>query len=261
MNLVGELLNQTHGPTYTYNIRLDEDGGDDRTATFYGNVTEQISIACAKIAQDPILSKAPAVNAIGFSQGGQFMRAYVETCNSPPVKNLVTFGSPHNGISDFNNCEQSWSTLVCIAWDGILKTQTWTHWVQSHLVPAQYYKDPEKIDEYLEYSNWLANVNNERPVKNETYKKNLANLDSFWMYQFSEDTVVVPPESTWFDSVVGTGEDRIVQKLKDQDIYLEDWIGLRELDEKGALVYKVAEGPHMSVTDELLKDVFEMMYD
>ena len=133
--------------------------------------------------------------------------------------------------------------------------------MQSHLVPAQYYKDPEKIDEYLEYSDWLANVNNERPVKNETYKKNLANLDTFWMYQFSEDAVVVPPESTWFDSVVGTGEDRIVNKLKDQDIYLEDWIGLRELDEKGALVYKMAEGPHMSVTDELLKDVFKIMYD
>lgn len=35
---------------------------------------------------------------IGFSQGGLFLRAYAERCNDPPLKTLVTFGSPHNGM-------------------------------------------------------------------------------------------------------------------------------------------------------------------
>lgn len=36
-------------------------------------------------------------DAIGYSQGGIFLRSYIEKCNDPPVKRLITFGSPHNG--------------------------------------------------------------------------------------------------------------------------------------------------------------------
>ena len=261
MNSIAAYLNASIGPTYTYNVRLDPDPSSDRSATFFGNITEQVSTACALIAAEPILSSAPMVNAIGFSQGGQFMRAYVEKCNKPPVMNLVTFGSQHNGISDFQNCDQSsLNPLICAAWDGILKSQTWTTFVQSRLVPAQYYRDPEDLENYLEYSNWLADVNNEREVKNGTYKANLGRLRKFWMYMFSEDTTVVPKESAWFDDVVGKGEEAVITKLRDRDLFKEDWIGLKRLDEKGALEFKVAEGGHMRITDELLDDVFKMMY-
>lgn len=44
---------------------------------------------------DPAL--ANGFNAVGFSQGGQFLRAYVERYNDPPVHNLVTFGGQHMG--------------------------------------------------------------------------------------------------------------------------------------------------------------------
>jgi palmitoyl-protein thioesterase len=37
-------------------------------------------------------------DAMGFSQGGQFLRGFVERCNHPPVRNLITWGSQHNGI-------------------------------------------------------------------------------------------------------------------------------------------------------------------
>ena len=261
MNSIATYLNATSGPTYTYNVRLDNDPASDRSATFLGNLTEQISIACSAIASEPILSSAPAINAIGFSQGGQFMRAYVEKCNHPPVRNLVTFGSQHNGISDFQNCDKSnLNPLVCAAWDGLLKSQTWSTFVQSRLVPAQYYRDPEDLENYLEYSNWLADVNNERGVKNGTYKANLAGLRKFWMYLFSEDATVVPKESAWFDDVIGTGEEAVITKLRDRELYKEDWIGLKKLDEKGALEFRIAEGGHMRITDDLLHDVFEMMY-
>ena len=263
INLVGALLNDTIGPTYTYNIRLAEDGHDDQSATFFGNVTEQIAQVCSSIAADPVLNTSSVANAIGFSQGGQFMRAYVETCNKPPVKNLVTFGSQHNGITQFNNCEDSGvGPIICGVWESLLETQTWTGYVQSKLVPAQYYRSLEDMENYLSYSNWLADVNNEREAKNETYKKNLKGLEKFWMYIFTEDTVVVPPESAWFDDVVGTagGEERNVTKLRERKLYQEDWLGLKALDEKGALEFKTAEGGHMQITNELLVDVFEMMY-
>ena len=190
------------------------------------------------------------------------MRAYAERCNDPPVKNLVTFGSQHNGISDFENCnENSWNEFACQAWDGVLKSQTWSSLVQSRLVPAQYFRDPgQDLEDYLAYSNFLADVNNERAVKNATYKENLRGLDRFVMYMFSEDVTVVPKESAHFDDVVGTGEEAKITKLKDRQLYKEDWLGLRDLDEKGRLEFRVAEGGHMQITDELLRAVFEIMY-
>ena len=43
-----------------------------------GNLTEQLAQVCSDLASHPILSPAPAVNALGFSQGGQFLRGFVE---------------------------------------------------------------------------------------------------------------------------------------------------------------------------------------
>ncbi|KAL9131602.1 MAG: hypothetical protein Q9217_000490 [Psora testacea] len=258
---IGDFLNKTIGPTYTYNIRLDEDPSADQSATFFGNLTDEVQTVCTKLAQEPILSKAKGINAIGFSQGGQFMRAYVERCNDPPVKNLVTFGSQHNGITDFQNCnENSWNPLVCAAWDSILKSQTWTNFVQSRLVPAQYFRDPEDMENYLTHSNFLADVNNERDRKNVTYKENMKKLERFVMYMFSDDTTVVPKETAYFDEVIGTGDEAKITKLKDREIYKEDWLGLKDLDQSGRLEFRVAEGGHMQISDELLRDVIEIMY-
>ena len=257
---IGTFLNESIGPTYTYNIRIDEDPSADRKATFLGNLTGHISSVCETLSSDPLLNST-SVNAIGFSQGGLFLRGLVETCDSINVKNLVTFGSPHNGISQFQSCSDSGiGTLLCAAFEGLLESATWTDWVQGNLVPAQYFRDNDDLDSYLESSNWLADINNEREVKSKQYKQNLASVDRFWMYKFSEDTVVVKPESEWFDEVFKKDDNETVVKLRERPIYKEDWIGLKTLDSKGALEFKTAEGQHMNITSELLFDVFQTMY-
>lgn len=251
--MVGELLNKTIGPTYTYYIRVDDDSGDDRTDTWWGNVTTQIEKVCEDIAEHPILSRAPVVNGIGFSQGGQFLRAYIERCNSPPVANFITFGSQHNGISEFQDCQpDQW---VCNTWESFLKNFPWTTFAQSTLVPAQYYRDPTDLDNYLENSNFLADVNNERELKNETYKENIKKLEKFVMYMFENDTVVVPKQSALFADV-DTEKDEVI-KLQDRALYKEDWLGLKWLDERGRLEFKSTPGKHMQVDDELLSYVFK----
>ncbi|KAL9600066.1 MAG: hypothetical protein Q9219_003436 [cf. Caloplaca sp. 3 TL-2023] len=249
---IGSLANDTNPGTYTYYIRLDDDPSADRTATFLGNVTEQVSKVCRDLATHPILSRAPAINALGFSQGGQFLRAYVQRCNNPPVRTLVTFGSQHNGISEFQNCgENDW---VCRSWDGYLKRNTWSHFVQSRLVPAQYFRDPDDLEGYLDSSNFLADINNERAVKNETYKTNLMRLRRFVMFMFEADTTVVPKESAYFAEYNKTSDE--VTRLQDRRLYKEDWLGLKRLDEKGRLEFKVAEGRHMQLSEELLRETF-----
>ena len=253
---IGELLNNTIGNTTTYYIRLDDDASADRTATFYGNVTLQIQKICDDLASHPILSKAPAINALGFSQGGQFLRAYVERCNNPRVENLVTFGSQHNGISEFQECAAN--DWLCQTWRGVLKGNAWGSFSQSRLVPAQYYRDPEDLENYLEFSNFLADINNERKVKNDTYKINMQKLGKFTTFMFADDKTVVPKESAFFSEVNTTSEE--VTKLQERAIYQEDWIGLRFLDEKKRLEFRIAEGGHMQLSDNILTDTFDRYF-
>jgi palmitoyl-protein thioesterase len=261
INDVVKLAQEVHPSTFVYPIRLDADPSNDRRASFFGNVTEQVEQVCADIAEHPILSKAAAIDALGFSQGGVFLRAYVQRCNKPPVRSLVTFGSPHNGISDFAGCGDG--DFLCKGAMALLRTNTWSRFVQSRLVPAQYYRssDPETglpTEEYLEYSNLLADLNNEREHKDKGYAKNIARLEKLVMFDFAEDTTVIPKESEWFAEVNGTSGK--VTPLKERDLYKDDWLGLRTLDEKGGLVFKTAPGAHMHLSEELLKETFKEYY-
>lgn len=251
---VGDLAEEINPGTFVYYVHIDDDASADRTASFLGNLTLQVEKVCNDLASHPILSTAPAVDALGFSQGGAFLRAYVERCNFPPVRSLVTFGSPHNGISEFQSCSPT--DWVCKGAWGLLRLNTWSSFVQSRLVPAQYYRDPAQYEQYLEHSNFLADINNEREAKNETYKQNLATLEKFVMYMFAEDETVIPKESQWFSEVNGTE----VTSLRNRTIYTEDWIGLKALDEKGALELKTTGGGHMKLTSDLLKSVFAEYY-
>jgi palmitoyl-protein thioesterase len=259
---VGDLANKTNPGTYVYYIRLDEDPGTDRTATFLGNVTEQIAQVCRDISEHDVLSQAPELNAIGFSQGGQFLRGLVERCGDTiKIRNLVTFGSQHNGIAKYQICKDG--DWLCKGYIGLLKANTWGTWVQSHLVPSQYFKATndstgEPTSDYLDNSNFLADINNERVLKNVTYAKNLADLDNFVMYLFEDDTTVIPKESGWFAYTNGT--DGSVTELRKRDIYKEDWIGLKKLDEKGGLHFKTTEGGHMQLGEKVLTEVFETWF-
>ncbi|CAJ2514023.1 Uu.00g021420.m01.CDS01 [Anthostomella pinea] len=251
---VGELVQQVNPGTFVYIVRLDENAQNDRTATFYGNVTEQLDKVCADLASHPILSTAPAIDAVGFSQGGQFLRGYVERCNAPPMRSLVTFGSQHNGIIDYRACSSA--DWLCKGAMALLHGNTWSSWIQSRLVPAQYFRDPRDLDSYLEYSNFLADINNERVLKNETYAENIAALENLVMYIFEDDTTVIPKETGWFEEVNGTE----TTPLRARKIYSEDWIGLRALDRKGGLKFKTTPGEHMQLEDEALTESFSEFF-
>lgn len=253
MQEVADLAASANPGTYVHIIRLAESGGGDRQATFFGNVTEQLATVCEQLAAEPILSSAPAINALGFSQGGQFLRGYIERCNKPPVHNLVTFGSQHNGISEFQSCKTG--DWICNGAEALLRSGQWTDFVQSHLVPAQYFRDPESLDDYLEHSNFLADINNERELKNTKYKERLETLNKFAMFMFDEDTIAVPKESALFAEVNITAG--TVTPLQERPIYKEDWLGLKKLDEQGRLDFKSVPGQHMHLTNKVLERTFK----
>ena len=66
------------------------------------------------------------------SPGGQFLRAYVEKYNAPPVNNLITFGSQHMGVSDLPMCSR-WD-LFCHLARRAARGGVYTDWAQHNLV-------------------------------------------------------------------------------------------------------------------------------
>ena len=50
----------------------------------------------------------------------------------------------------------------------------------------QYWHDPINLDEYVEKSQFIAEINNEKAVKNESYAENLKKLENFVMAVFIE---------------------------------------------------------------------------
>lgn len=175
----------------------------------------------------------------------------------PRVRNLVTFGSQHNGIDEFWHC--GGGDWVCRSAESLVRFGRWSPLVQGGVVPAQYFRDASDADEfgrYLERSNFLADVNNERPVKNRTYRENLAGLNRFALVMFEDDEMVNSRESAWFAEVSDDGEKRTVTPLRERRLYQEDWLGLRELDERGGLDFVTAPGGHMELSDSLLERTF-----
>jgi palmitoyl-protein thioesterase len=107
----------------------------------------------------------------------------------------------------------------------------------------------------LEKSGFLADINNERVLKNASYVDKIAALEKFVMVIFEEDTTVIPRESGWFAEVNGTSG--AVTPLQRRPIYLEDWIGLKALGEKDGLVFLKNPGDHMQLDDKVLKKTFK----
>jgi palmitoyl-protein thioesterase len=250
--IVKETAEKIYQGTYVHVVSLGgSDPGADSRATFLGDVNTQLEAVCQELAADNILSTAPAIDAVGFSQGGQFLRAYIERCNNPPVRSLVTFGSQHNGISRAYKCEDS-SWFCWMVYNG-MKIGVWTNYAQTNLVPAQYYRDPADLESYIAHSHFLADINNEKEQRNETYAKHIASLAHFAMILFDDDETVVPFQSSWFEEVNGTE----VVPLRERALYKEDWLGLQALDKKGGLHFLRNPGKHMAIDDEILDKVIK----
>ncbi|KAF9922868.1 hypothetical protein BGZ67_010224 [Mortierella alpina] len=224
---------------FIHSISLADSESDDQRAGFFGNVNNQIEQVCQQLRGIPQLKDG--FNAVGFSQGGQFLRAYIQRCNGPPVHNLVTVGSQHGGVSDIPGCIQA-EDASCRLMRTIARSGVYSGYVRDHIVQAQYYKDPKNLERYLERNIFLPDINNELVIKNSTYAKRLSNINKLVMFMFENDITVKPKETAWFGFEDENGE---IIDLEDQDQYKQDWLGLKTMDHAGKLVFDVLEGEHV----------------
>merc|ERR1712055_129134 len=191
-------------------------------------------------------------NALGFSQGGQFLRAVQQRCPELGMKNLVTVGAQHQGVFGFPNCPGEINYFCDIVRD-LLSYGAYVDFVQDFLVQAQYWHDPLHFDTYVEKSKFIAEINNEKTNKNESYTENLSKLENFVMVKHTKDTMVEPKESEHFEFYT-PGQSDVILPLKESPIYVEDRIGLKALDESGRLHFLDVEGDHLQFTRQWFID-------
>ncbi len=95
MGAIKRLLEKHIPGVYVHSLMIGASRNEDTLNGFFMDVNKQVDMVCHKIASDAKLREG--YNALGFSQGGQFLRAVAQRCPQG-MKNLITFGGQHQGI-------------------------------------------------------------------------------------------------------------------------------------------------------------------
>ena len=81
-------------------------------------------------------------------------------------------------------------------------------------------------------------------------------LQKFVMVKFDQDSTVVPRGTEWF-GFYRLGQAQEMLNYNETQLYSEDWIGLRSLDEEGKVDFLATEGDHLQFSDKFLNDVID----
>lgn len=244
MNGVVELISNIHPNTPVHSISVFPDSELDQRLGIFGNLTQQIDQVCSQLHNLSITE----FDGIGFSQGGLFLRSLVESCEGLSVNNLITFGSPHNGVSELSLCEPT--DWVCKRRNQLLKRQVYNPSFQSRIVQAQYFRDLDNYQEYLDKSQFLASINNENKVTL-SFRNRLTDLKGkFVMIMFCKDSTVVPKVSSWFYDF--DRSDGHMLKFTETESFGKDLIGLKTLYDNDQIVFESIDDIHMRIGEEFL---------
>ncbi|XP_032297856.1 lysosomal thioesterase PPT2, partial [Coturnix japonica] len=98
---------------------------------------------------------------------------------------------------------------------------------------CNYWNDPHHRDLYLNSSDFLAPLNDERLHPNASaWKQNLLRIRNLVLIGGPDDGVITP----WQSSLFGFYDaNETVQDMRSQQVYLADTFGLKTLDGRGAL--------------------------
>lgn len=244
--------------TYIISPALSSSAEDDRQRSLFDSLDLQISQLCQRFADDKRL--AEGFIGIGLSQGGLILRGVLERCNRPPMRRLITLGSPHGGFSRLPSCSLHYmkplidslqqrvrllkwlpDSWLCRSLQRLAEELAYSRPFQLSIIPAQYYRDPDRLASYRNI--FLADINNEFEPRNATYKRNVESLEALVAVRFEQDALLYPSYSAWFAyDNPRRGKDFNITSLP---IYQQDWIGLDKLHRQGKLELLSLPGSHL----------------
>merc|ERR1711917_146819 len=101
-------------------------------------------------------------------------------------------------------------------------------------------------------SQFIAPINNdfrEGTPHVEEYKENLNKLENLVLVMGSKDIVVIPRETSHF-GFYRDGTSKPVVEMEETNLYEDDLLGLKKMNEDGKIHRYIHEGHHMSFSDE-----------
>lgn len=207
------------------------------------SIEQQGKTACEAIKKNPGLQGEFSV--VGVSQGSLVARYVLQKCQMKgTVKRYIGIGGPQMGVAGIPNCPLD--TFPCNIIDKIVDNVYYWDLVQQIVGPAGYYKDPTNFDRYLKHSIFLADLNNERAEKNQTYVERWKNVDKALIIKFDQDMMIQPKETAHFEFLDASGK---LVPLEQSDFYKSDYLGIRYLDENKKLEKVTFSGGHLHFGD------------
>jgi palmitoyl-protein thioesterase len=259
MGQVKTWLEQDFPGIYVKNVEIAT--GKNRFDSMLIPMDEQIQIFHQRMQSDPQLREG-GFDLIGHSQGGLLTRSYIERYGhfyKTPIHNYISLAGVQNGqygVPDINDwCPDK--DPQCDTLLDLMNQIAYGKWAeplfQKYISFAQYWKDPKNESAYLELSGFLADVNNERAVKNSTYRMNLISVNKVFLLHALMDHIVIPSVSEHFQ-FYGWGQDSTVQaSITKSPTFQGDWIGLKTLDQMGKLHIVDVNCTHQGMPREVCK--------
>ena len=248
--VIEEIKNENPG-IYVHSLQIGSNFEEDTMNGFFLEINKQIAMACRIISNDSNLSNG--YNAMGFSQGGQFLRAVAQRCPSPPMKILISVGGQHQGVYGFPRCNAE-KSIICNVIRKLLDVDIYSETIQEHSVQAEYWHDSDKEEKYVAKSNFLSKINLERDsVLDKNDRENLLKLSLIVFVMFSKDTMVEPRETEWF-GFYKPGNPKKIVFLNESKLYQDDRLGLKEMNMAKKLRFLSCPTDHLQFTLKWFKD-------
>ena len=205
-------------------------------------IQSQVEEACEKIKSNPNFQNKFSI--LGISQGTLIGRYVIEKCNMEgQVMRYMSFDGPQMGIASIPKITcGSFCEWLCNI------TASLAYKLKDNVAPCGYYKYKYDQETYMKVNTFLKMLNNENDEKDEEVFKRFSSLEKIKLIKSKEDTVITPRDSSWFEFYDFEGKE--IVPLKQSQFYIEDFIGLRKLDEEGKVSFTEFQGEHVLYTDD-----------
>ncbi|KAL3283370.1 hypothetical protein HHI36_006518 [Cryptolaemus montrouzieri] len=221
MELIKERIEELHPGTIVYNTNLFS-GWSSLESMWYQ--AQQLILDIKNITdQHP-----EGIHLLGYSQGALLARSILQAYPEHNVRNFISLSGPQAG--------QYGTKFLHLIFPGLVLEEAYELFysrVGQHTSVGNYWNDPFHQMLYRNFSQYLPFINNElKSTRSAQFKYAITKLNKMVLIGGPDDNVITPWESSQF----GFYDDTMtVINLMSRDLYKEDSIGLRTLDESGRL--------------------------